>query len=98
MEVQWSTKTGIWYVKNFVDIHNHVLAKPQHVYVLWSHHRLNDTQKAEAIAHSQSELHPYQIMDVIQKSHDGLGDTGFLLQDLYNFIARRRRKRLKEAM
>jgi hypothetical protein len=49
MEVQWSTKTEIWYVKNFVDVHNHVLAKTEHVYVLWSHRGLNDAQKAETI-------------------------------------------------
>jgi hypothetical protein len=91
MEVQWSTKTKIWYVKNFVDVYNHVLAKTEHVYVLWSHRGLNGAQKAEAIALSQSRLRSYQIMDVVQKSHVGLGDTGFLLQDLYNFIVRRRR-------
>jgi hypothetical protein len=58
-------KTGIWYVTNFVDAHNHDLAKPDHVHVLWSHPGLNDAQKAEAIALSQGGLHPYKIMDVI---------------------------------
>jgi hypothetical protein len=92
LEVQLSTKSRIWYVKNFVDVHNHVLAKPEHVYVLWSHCGLNDAQKAKAIALSQSGLRPYQIMDVMQKSHGGPGDTGFLLQDLYNFIATEKEK------
>jgi hypothetical protein len=58
-------KTGIWYVTNFVDAHNHDLAKPDHVHVLWSHPGLNDAQKAEAIALSQGGLHPFKIMDVI---------------------------------
>jgi hypothetical protein len=95
LEVQLSTKSGIWYVKSFVDVHNHVLAKPKHVYVLWSHHGLNDDQKAEAIALSQSGLRPYQIMDVMQKSHGGPGDTGFLLQDLYNFIATEKKEKIE---
>jgi hypothetical protein len=34
-------------------------------------------------------------MDVMQKSHGGLGDTGFLLQDLYNFIAREKKERIE---
>jgi hypothetical protein len=79
MEVQLSTKKGIWYVRNFVDVHNHEFAKPEHVYVLWSHRGLNDAQKAEAITLSQSGLRMYQIMDIIQKSHGGPGETGFLL-------------------
>jgi hypothetical protein len=37
MEVHLSTKTGIGYIKNFVDIHNHALTRLEHVYVLWSH-------------------------------------------------------------
>jgi hypothetical protein len=43
-----------------VDIHNHALAKPDHVYVLWLHQGLDD---AQAIMLSQSGLRPYQIMD-----------------------------------
>jgi hypothetical protein len=34
IDIQLSGKNGIWYVKNFVDVHNHDLAKPEHVYVL----------------------------------------------------------------
>jgi hypothetical protein len=28
-----STKTGIWYVKNFVDVHNHALAEPESMFM-----------------------------------------------------------------
>jgi hypothetical protein len=34
-------------------------------------------------------------MDVMQKSHGGLGDTEFLLQDLYNFIAREKKEKIE---
>jgi hypothetical protein len=95
MEVQLSTKKGIWYVRNFVDAHNHEFAKPEHVYVLWSHRGLNDDQKPEEIVLSQSGLRPYQVMDVMQKSHGGPGEIRFLLQDLYNFIAREKKEKVE---
>jgi hypothetical protein len=34
-------------------------------------------------------------MDVMQKSHGGLGDTEFLLQDLYNFNAREKKEKIE---
>jgi hypothetical protein len=34
-------------------------------------------------------------MDVMQKSHGGLGDTKFLLQDLYNFNAREKKEKIE---
>uniref|UniRef100_K3YLN5 SWIM-type domain-containing protein n=1 Tax=Setaria italica TaxID=4555 RepID=K3YLN5_SETIT len=58
LDVEWSESIGIWYVKDFVDVHTHALAKPEH------------------------------IMDVMEASHGGPGETGFLSQDLYNFFSR----------
>jgi hypothetical protein len=34
MDIQLSKQNRIWYVKNYVDLHNHDLAMPEHVYVL----------------------------------------------------------------
>jgi hypothetical protein len=34
-------------------------------------------------------------MDVMQKSHGGPRDTGFLLQSLYNFIAREKKEKIE---
>jgi hypothetical protein len=44
---------------------------------------------------SQSGLRSYQIMNVMQKSHGGPGDTKFILQDLYNFIAREKKEKVE---
>jgi len=90
-----SEEGGIWFVKNFVDVHDHPLAKPEHVFVLWSHRGLNEAQKAEAIALSSGGLRPYQIMDMMQKRNGGPGDAGFLMQDLYNFIAREKKEKVE---
>jgi hypothetical protein len=34
-------------------------------------------------------------MNIMQKSHGGPGDTRFLLQDLYNFIAREKKEKIE---
>jgi hypothetical protein len=46
---------------------------------------------------SHSGICPYQIMDVMQNSHGGLGDTRFLLEDLYNFIARENKEKVERS-
>ncbi|XP_012700767.1 protein FAR1-RELATED SEQUENCE 5 [Setaria italica] len=88
LDVEWSESIGIWYVKDFVDVHTHALAKPEHVFILQSHRGLNDPQKAEAVELGLGGLRPFQIMDVMEASHGGPGETGFLSQDLYNFFSR----------
>ena len=75
--------------------HNHELAKPEHSYVLWSHRCLNDPQKAEAIEFGLGGLRTSQIMDVMEKIHGGPEDTGFVMQDLYNFFARHKKERIE---
>jgi hypothetical protein len=40
--VQRSAISGIWYVTDFVDVHTHPFAKPEHAFVLRSHRELND--------------------------------------------------------
>jgi zinc finger SWIM domain-containing protein 3 len=76
----------LWYVKDFVDVHSHALAKREHTYVLRSHRGLNDLQKAEAVELGLGGLRPFQIMDVMEMSHSGPGEIGFISQDLYNFF------------
>jgi hypothetical protein len=34
-------------------------------------------------------------MNIMQKSHSGPGDTRFLLQDMYNFIAREKKEKIE---
>ena len=39
--------TGQWYVKDFIDEHNHPMAEPDLACLLRSHRRISDDQKAE---------------------------------------------------
>jgi zinc finger SWIM domain-containing protein 3 len=78
LDVAWSQSTGVWYVRQFVDVHTHALAKSKHSFVLRSHRGLNDPQKVEAIELGLGGLRPYQIMDVMETSHGGPGETGFI--------------------
>ncbi|KAL6620300.1 hypothetical protein ACP70R_035439 [Stipagrostis hirtigluma subsp. patula] len=88
-------KSGLWFVKDFVDVHNHPLAKPQHVFVLRSHRRISEPQQAEAIELGLGGLRTCQIMDVMDKNYGGPRETGFLLRDLYNFFARMKKERVE---
>ena len=85
-DVQRSESSGIWYATGFVDVHSHPFATPEHAFVLRSHQGINDPQKAEAVELGLGGLRPYQIMDVMETSHGGQRETGFLSQDLYNFF------------
>jgi zinc finger SWIM domain-containing protein 3 len=82
-------------VKDFVAVHTHDLAKREHTFVLRSHRGINDPQKAEAIELGLGGLRPYQIMDVMETTHGGLGEAGFLLQDLYNFFSRNKKGKIE---
>jgi zinc finger SWIM domain-containing protein 3 len=97
LDVAWSESTSVWYVRQFVDVHTHALAKPEHSFVLRSHGGLNDPQKAEAIELGLGELRPYQIMDVMETSHGGPGEIGFISRDLYNFFARYKKGKVEES-
>jgi hypothetical protein len=97
LDVEWSESLGIWYVKDFVDVHSHDFAKPQHAHVLRSHRGLNDPQKAEAVELALGGLRPFQIMDVMETSHGGPGETGFISQDLYNFISAYKKEKIEES-
>jgi zinc finger SWIM domain-containing protein 3 len=97
LNVAWSESTGVWYVRQFVDVHRHALAKPEHSFVLRCHRGLNGPQKAEAIELGLGGLRLYQIMDVMETSHGGPGEIGFILRDLYNFFARYKKGKVEES-
>ncbi|KAL6905922.1 hypothetical protein ACP4OV_003523 [Aristida adscensionis] len=93
LDVQVNQESGLWFVADFKDVHNHRLAKPQHTFVLRSHRGISYPQQAEAIELGLGGLHTCQIMDVMDKNYGG--ETGFLLRDLYNFFARKKKERVE---
>ncbi|XP_062229986.1 protein FAR1-RELATED SEQUENCE 5-like [Phragmites australis] len=95
LDIQLNEESGTWFVTDFKDSHSHALAKPGEAFVLRSHRGLSEAQKAEAIELGIGGLRTCQIMDVMEKNHGGFEKTGFLARDLYNFIARKKKKKVE---
>ncbi|CAO2043310.1 unnamed protein product [Urochloa humidicola] len=95
LEVEWSESSAMWSVKKFVLCHTHPLAKPEHVFVLRSHRGLNDAQKAEAVEMGLGGLRTYEIYDVMEITHGGAGEAGFISKDLYNFFSREKKGKVE---
>jgi hypothetical protein len=95
LEVWRCENNGIWFISNFVDGHNHDIAKPEHSHMLRSQRKLSNPQKAEAVELGLSGLHTSQIMDVMEKNHGGPECIRFIMQDLYNFFARHKKERIE---
>lgn len=85
LDVKLNPESGLRFV-----FHNHVLVSPEHVFVLRSHRGLSAVQEIEAIELGLGGLRACQIMDVMDKNYGGA--AGFILRDLYNFFARKKKK------
>ena len=57
--------TGQWYVKNFIDEHNHPLALAILGCLLHSHRKINDAQKDEIVELGVAGIHKHQIFEII---------------------------------
>jgi zinc finger SWIM domain-containing protein 3 len=80
--------TGQWYVKEFIEGHNHRLAEPDIACLLRSHRRISDDQKAEILEMQISRIHKHQKVDIMQKQYSGYDKVGYTMRDLYNFCHR----------
>ncbi|TVU21164.1 hypothetical protein EJB05_30788, partial [Eragrostis curvula] len=67
---------------------------PRHVRVFWSQHGLTAIQEIEAIELGLGGLRTCQIIDVMENYGDRW-DTWFLLRDMYNFFARKKKKNIE---
>ncbi|XP_044400061.1 protein FAR1-RELATED SEQUENCE 5 [Triticum aestivum] len=95
LQIELNMETREWFVKDFVDQHNHEFTKPDQTPFLWSHRGLNDPQKADAIEYGIGGLRTHQIMDVMEKQHGGYDKVGCVSRDLYNFIAEYKKQRIE---
>jgi zinc finger SWIM domain-containing protein 3 len=75
-------------VKEFIEGHNHQLAKPNVACLLRSHRRISYDQKAEILEMQISVFRKHQIMDIILKQYGGYDKVGYTMRDLYNFCHR----------
>ena len=95
MVLKFDGKTGLWVVESFRDTHNHVLARQDEVPFLWSHRKINDSQRAEILSLGNMGLRKHEIMrSFITKSGGSYAGVGFTRKDMYNMCSREKRKLL----
>ncbi|XP_073363713.1 uncharacterized protein [Aegilops tauschii subsp. strangulata] len=95
MEIELRMDNGEWFVKDFLDEHNHPLAKPEQTTYIRSHRGLSDVQKADVIEYGIGGLRTHQIMEVMEKDSGGFSKVGFIPRDLYNFVAKYKKERIE---
>jgi len=58
--------SGQWYVKNFIDEHNHLLALADLSCLLRSHRKISDAQKAEIVELGVAGIRKHQIFKIMK--------------------------------
>jgi len=77
--------TGQWYVKNFIDEHNHPLAPADLSCLLRSHRKISDAQKDEIVELGVAGIRKHQIFEIMEMQYGGYDKVGYTSRDLYNF-------------
>ena len=78
-------ETGQWFVKDFIDEHNHPLAPRDLSCLLRSHRRISDEQKADIADMEKSGIRKHHIMDIMCMQYGGYDEVGCIMRDIYNF-------------
>ncbi|PUZ56833.1 hypothetical protein GQ55_5G369600 [Panicum hallii var. hallii] len=78
-------ETGWWYVKDFIDEHNHPLATQELACMLRSHRRICEEQKVSIVEMEISRILKHQIMDILEMRYGGFDIVGCTDRDIYNF-------------
>lgn len=94
--VNLDKKREVWFVKSFVDDHNHILARPDEVPFLWSHRKIKPYQKSMILSMISSGVRKHMVMKTMRSHVPTYRDLGFVDKDLYNMCSREKRKMLKE--
>ena len=77
--------TEQWYVKNFIDEHNHPLAPADLCCLLHSHQKISDVQKAEIVELGVAGTRKHQIFEIMEMQYGRYDKVGYTSRDLYNF-------------
>ena len=75
--------TGQWYVKNFIDEHNHPLAPADFSCLLRSHRKISDAQKDEIVELGVAGIRKHQIFEIMEMQYGGYDKVGYTSRDLY---------------
>ena len=78
-------ETGRWFVKDFINEHNHPLAPRDLACLLRSHRRISDEQKADIVEMEISGIRKHKIMDILMMQYGGYDEVGCITRDIYNF-------------
>ncbi|WVZ94569.1 hypothetical protein U9M48_040448, partial [Paspalum notatum var. saurae] len=92
MVIAQDNESGYWYVKDFIDEHNHPLAPKDLCCLLRSHRRISDEQKADIVEMEIAGIRKHQIMDIMEMQYGGYDKVGFTPRDIYNFCYRYKRE------
>lgn len=74
-----------WFVKDFIDEHNHPLAPRDLSCLLRSHRRISDEKKADIADMEKFGFRKYRIMDILCIQYGGFDKVGCVKRDIYNF-------------
>ena len=77
--------SGQWYVKNFIDEHNHPLAPADLGCLLRSHRSISDAQKAKIVELGVAGIRKHQIFEIMEMQYGRYDKVGYTSRDLYNF-------------
>lgn len=88
MVIARKKETGQWYVKDFIDEHNHALAPPDLACLLRSHRKISNEQKANIIEMENAGIRKHQIMNILEMQYGGYDKVGCVSRDIYNFCYR----------
>jgi len=77
--------TGQWYVKNFIDEHNHPLAPADLSCLLRSLRKISNAQKGEIVELGVAGIRKHQIFEIMEMQYGGYDKVGYTSRDLYNF-------------
>ena len=77
--------TGLWFLKDFIDEHNHPLAPPDLACLLRSHRGISDEKKEDIADMEIAGIRKHNIMDILCMQYDGYDQVGCTERDIYNY-------------
>ncbi|KAJ4765342.1 FAR1-related sequence 10 [Rhynchospora pubera] len=83
--VKLDKRTGMWWVQDFNDCHNHDLAAVDTAPFLRSHCFISEAQKLEISSKRASGIRNCQILDYDARCRGGYQNRGYQEKNLYNF-------------
>jgi len=85
MVISFNKETVQWYVKDFIDEHNHTLGTSDTTCFLRSHRGITDAQKTDIFEMEIAGIRKHQMMDILEMQSGGYDKVGCTAKDIYNY-------------